>query len=216
MRQMPSLTIIALAGLATLARALPNRPEFENLHSDGPGSMPCFSKYCKEPDMPYKRVQRVSPRLQWGDAGGYCGSMAIQEIALGRGVWISQQQVRDHTVPGGGNDEEILATNIEPALTNLKLTWSTFGYDQHPAGQADAYRQWIKEQLTSGHGVVWMIMLSGGRYPVYPALTMVNGVYSHVEPVYGILSNRPLNDTAWSDDDVLVHSTDAASTESKR
>lgn len=38
-----------------------------------------------------------------------------------KGVWISQQEVRNHTVPGGGHDEEILATNIDLALANLKL-----------------------------------------------------------------------------------------------
>eukprot|EP00658_Telonema_sp_P-2_P078048 TRINITY_DN7219_c0_g3_i2.p1 TRINITY_DN7219_c0_g3~~TRINITY_DN7219_c0_g3_i2.p1 ORF type:complete len:200 (-),score=20.69 TRINITY_DN7219_c0_g3_i2:163-762(-) len=52
-----------------------------------------------------------------------------------------------------------------------------------------------------------MIMLAGGRYPVYPSLPY--GFYSHVEPVLGVLSNNPLSED-WSPDDVLVHGTDAS------
>ena len=35
------------------------------------------------------------------------------------------------------------------------------------------------------------------------------GMYGHVEPVIGIQSNHPLNDTTFYDDDVAVHFTDA-------
>ena len=170
---------------------------------------PCMNKYCKPPtDMKYKRIQGVSPRIQWDDAGGYCGSMAVQDVALGKGAWVSQQQVRDHTHPGGGHDNEILATNIELALTNLKLKFDAFDYKTTPVPQADAYRTWIKKHLVAGNGIAWMIMLEGGCYPVYPGLPY--GYYSHVEPVYGIYSNHPFtNDGKWYDDDILVHGTDA-------
>ena len=170
---------------------------------------PCFSKYCKPPtDMKYKRLQNVSPRVQWMNAGGYCGSMAIQGVSLGKGVWISQQQVRDHTVPGGGHDNEILATNVEKALKNLKLTYEAFDYKTEPVPQADAYRTFLKKHLVQGNGIAWMIMLEGGCYPVYPGLPY--GFYSHVEPVYGIYSNHPLTDDGkWYDDDIIVHGTDA-------
>ena len=170
---------------------------------------PCFSPYCKPPKgMKYKRLQNVSPRIQWDDAGGYCGSMAVQDVTLGKGAWVSQQQVRDHTKPGGGHDNEILATNIELALKNLKLKFDAFDYKSTPVPQADAYRQWIKKHLVAGNGIAWMIMLQGGCYPVYPGLPY--GFYSHVEPVYGIYSNHPLTaDGEWYDDDVLVHGTDA-------
>jgi len=160
------------------------------------------------PEKKYKVVQNVSPRTQWGDAGGYCGSMSIQEVALGKGAWISQQQVRDHTVDGGGHDHEILETNIGTALTNLKLTFEFWDYKNEPTPQADAYRTWIKKQLVAGHGLVWMIMLSGGKYPVYDPLYPY-GFYSHVEPVYGVYTDHPLNDTKFYDDDYLAHSTNA-------
>lgn len=160
------------------------------------------------PEKKYKVVQNVSPRIQWGDAGGYCGSMSIQQVALGKGVWISQQQVRDHTVDGGGNDHEILETNIGTALTNLKLKFEFWDYKKEPTPQADGYRNWIKKQLVAGHGLVWMIMLEGGKYPVYNPLYPY-GFYSHIEPVYGIYTDHPLSDTKFYDDDYLAHSTDA-------
>ena len=168
---------------------------------------PCLNKYCEPPkNMKYKRIQNVSPRIQWDDAGGYCGSMAVQDVTLGKGAWVSQQQVRDHTVHGGGHDNEILATNIIEALTNLKLKFDAFDYKNSPVPQADAYRSWIKKHLVAGNGIAWMIMLEGGCYPVYPGLPY--GFYSHVEPVYGIYSNHPFTeDGKWYDDDVLVHGT---------
>eukprot|EP00656_Telonema_subtile_P054856 TRINITY_DN8292_c0_g1_i4.p1 TRINITY_DN8292_c0_g1~~TRINITY_DN8292_c0_g1_i4.p1 ORF type:complete len:224 (+),score=50.38 TRINITY_DN8292_c0_g1_i4:48-719(+) len=134
---------------------------------------PCFSKYCRKPSMKYERILNVKPRIQWDDAGGYCGSMAIQNVALGKGVWISQQQVRDHTVPGGGHDEEILETNVAQALTNLKLKFEGFDYQHQPVPQADAYRAWIKQHLAAGNGIAWMIMLAGGPdlLTIQPRLT---------------------------------------------
>lgn len=172
----------------------------------------CTTTECAgPPSKKYKVVQNVVPRIQWGDAGGYCGSMSIQEIALGKGAWISQQQVRDHTVDGGGHDHEILETNIGQALKELKLDFVFWDYKNHPTPQADAYRTWIKKQLVAGHGLVWMIMLRGGRYPVYPELKPY-GFYSHIEPVYGIYTDHALTDTKWYDDDYLAHSTDADTT----
>ena len=50
-------------------------------------------------------------------------------------------------------------------------------------------------------------MLNGAHYPVYPGLPF--GLYSHVEPVVGILSDHPLTDENFYDDDVVVHYTDA-------
>jgi hypothetical protein len=52
-----------------------------------------------------------------------------------------------------------------------------------------------------------MIMWSGQTYPIYN-LKPPAGMYGHVEPVIGIQSNHPLNDSAVYDDDVVVHYTD--------
>jgi hypothetical protein len=205
--------VLALIALSSYrATALPLNSKFfvpkEAIEKARKG-WPCFSPYCKPPTgMKYKRLENVSPRIQWMDAGGYCGSLAIQDVTLGKGVWISQQQVRDHTRAGGGHDNEILATNIELALRNLKLKYDAFDYKHLPTPQADAYRTFIKKHLVQGNGIAWMIMLQGGCYPVYPGLPY--GIYSHVEPVYGIYSNHPFDDNGtWYPDDVLVHGTDA-------
>ena len=140
-------------------------------------------------------------------AAGYCGSWAIQRAALAKGAWISQQQVRDHTSPGGGHDNEILSTNIEEAFRNLKIAYEGFDYVNEPLPQQDAYFKWLKKQLVAGYPVTWMIMWSGQAYPIYN-LKPPAGMYGHVEPVIGIQSNHPLNDTTVYDDDVAVHYTD--------
>jgi len=167
----------------------------------------CGAPECKKPTKKYELISNAQPGLQWDDAGGYCGSWAIQRATMAKGAWISQQQVRNHTVPGGGHDEEILATNIDLALKNLKIKAEGFDYKHNPTPQVDSYRKWIKKQLVAGNTMVWMIMLSGGQYPVYPGLPF--GLYSHVEPVVGILSDHPLTDEEFYDDDVVVHYTDA-------
>lgn len=58
------------------------------------------------------------------------------------------------------------------------------------------------------HGIVWCTLLPPCRPEVYPGLEPY-GQYSHVEPVVGILSDKPLSDGQWYDDDVVVHYTDA-------
>lgn len=97
---------------------------------------------------------------------------------------------------------------VQP-LTSLKLTFDGWGYKTKITPQAGGYRKWIKGHLPQGHGIVWMIMLSGGRYPVYPSLAPY-GFYSHVEPVFGLYTNRDLSDTRWYDDGQLATSTDVA------
>lgn len=126
-----------------------------------------------------------------------------------KGAWISQAQVRAHTKHCAGNDNEILACNIDAALKSLKLKAEGFDYKHLPTPQADAYRKWIKAKIVAGHGVVWMIMQPGEQYPVYPDLPKNSSQYGHIEPVMGILSDHPLNDTALYDDDYVVHFTDA-------
>jgi hypothetical protein len=144
--------------------------------------------------------------------GGYCGSWSIQRAAMAKGAWISQQQVRDHTVPGGGNDEEILAPNMDIALENLKLKFEGWDWEGQPTPQVDGYMKFLKQKLVAGHAIVWMIMQLGEAVPITQNpynLTEVNGLYGHIEPVVGIMSNHPLDDDTVYDDDVFVHYTDA-------
>lgn len=167
----------------------------------------CETGLCAKPNMKYEKILDVQPGIQWNDAGGYCGSWSIQRASLAQGAWISQQQVRDHTSPGGGHDNEILSTNIEEALKNLKLDYEGFDYVNTPTPQQPEYFKWLKQQLAAGHPVPWMIMWNGQNYPIYD-LKPPAGMYGHVEPVIGIMSNHPLNDTTVYDDDVVVHFTD--------
>ena len=166
----------------------------------------CNSGSCIKEDLKYELILPAQPGFQWDDAGGYCGSWAIQRATLTKGAWISQQQVRDHTVPGGGHDNEILSTNIMTAFQRLHIDVNAFDYTQ-PTPQQDAYGKWLKQQLVAGYAVTWMILWSGQSYPIY-GLKAPAGMYGHVEPVIGIQSNHPLNDTTVYDDDVAVHFTD--------
>jgi len=167
----------------------------------------CAGGACDKADLKYEMIIPSQPGYQWNDAGGYCGSWAVQRCALARGAWFSQQQVRDHTSPCGGHDNEILSCNIEEALDNLKVSYEAFDYENTPLPQTDAYAKWLKAQLAAGNPVSWMIMWDGQSYPIYD-LTPPAGMYGHVEPVIGLQSNHPLDDTEVYDDDVVLHYTD--------
>lgn len=173
---------------------------------------PCTAgRACEKPDMKYERIQKSQPGYQWGDAGGYCGSWAVQRAALAKGAWISEQQVRDHTSPTPGapssHDNEILSPNIDEALRNLKLKAVGFDYQHAEIPQQPAYFKWLKGQLVQNHPVVWMIMWDGQSYPAYD-MKLPAGVHGHIEPVIGIQSNHPLTDERVHFDDVFVHYTD--------
>jgi hypothetical protein len=167
----------------------------------------CANGQCNKPNSMYERIADIQPGYQWNDAGGYCGSWATQRAVLSKGAWISQQQVRDHTHNCGGHDSEILSCNIDEAWKNLKIEYDAFDFNKEPVPQTAAYAKWLKAQLVQGHVVAWMIMWSGQDYPIYN-LVPPAGMYGHVEPVIGIQSNHPLNDTTVYDDDVVVHFTD--------
>lgn len=171
-------------------------------------SLICSGGHCDDKTMKYERRMSVQPGYQWDDAGGYCGSWATQRATLAKGAWVSQKQVRAHTSPCGGHDNEILSCNIEEALKNLKIDFDGFDYKNTPLPQTKPYFQWLKSHLAAGNAVAWMIMWSGQSYPIYD-LKPPEGMYGHVEPVIGIQSNHPLNDTTVYDDDTVLHYTDA-------
>ena len=196
-----------LLSLCSALAASPDAAEMKMPHWVNE-SIICANGLCEKPKMKYERIADIQPGTQWMDAGGYCGSWATQRAALSKGAWISQQAVRDHTEDCGGHDEEILSCNIAEAWTNLKLDFEAFDYKGTALPQTDAYFKWLKQQLVAGHVLAWMLMWDGQKYPIYN-LTPPEGMYGHVEPVIGIQSNHPLNDTTVYDDDVVVHFTDA-------
>ena len=144
--------------------ALPGDDEIrEALQGFKPGDdqdFPCIAKECRKPTRKFERISSTQPGYQWFEAGGYCGAWSIQRAVMAKGAWISQQQVRNHTVPGGGTDEEILATNIDVALKNLKIAAEGFDYKNLPVPQVDTYRKWIKKQLVNGHTLVYASVFS--------------------------------------------------------
>jgi hypothetical protein len=82
----------------------------------------------------FSAVAPVTPRHQWPDKGGYCGSLSVQAIALSFGAWISEDGVR-RAASGGCADghsddehgEEIDTRNLGGALTNLQFEWDQVG-----------------------------------------------------------------------------------------
>jgi hypothetical protein len=193
-----SLTPLALVGFVGTAAAKPL------LFNE---TAICASESCVKPEMKYEKIAKAQPGIQWMDSGGYCGSWAVQRATLAKGAYISQGQVRSHTDPGGGHNEEILSDNIDEAYRNLKIKVEAFDFNRQPLPQQPAYFKWLKRQLVAGHVVTWMIMWNGQSYPIYN-LTAPAGMYGHVEPVIGIQSNHPLTDEKVYDDDVAVHFND--------
>ena len=170
----------------------------------------CAHGECVKQEMKYEKIMPSQPGYQWNDAGGYCGSWATQRAALVVGAYFSQQQVRNHTVPGGGHDNEILSTNIDVAFKNLKVEVDGFDFHHETVPQQPAYFKWLKKQLVSGFSVVWMIMWDGQVYPLKGYDTpLPYGLHGHVEPVIGVQSNNPLTNETVFDDDKFVHYTDA-------
>lgn len=168
----------------------------------------CTLPECSKPSKKYEQIMNTQPGYQWNDAGGYCGSFATQRAAMAKGAWISQQQVRDHTSPGGGNDNEILDTNIDQAWQNLKLKYESFDFRHEATPQIDKIRTFMKGQLAAGNVVVMMIMKAGHRFPVYSDMTEPSGFFDHIVPFTGVLSDHPLTDQQFYDDDYIVHYTD--------
>lgn len=167
----------------------------------------CTNPECYKPNKKYEQIMNTQPGYQWNDAGGYCGSFATQRAAMAKGAWISQQQVRDHTQPGGGNDNEILDTNIDLAWTNLKLKYESFDYMHEATPQLDGIRTFLKKQLSAGNVVVMMIQKAGHRFPIY-GMPEPSGFYDHIVPFVGVLSDHSLLDEQFHDDDYIVHYTD--------
>lgn len=163
---------------------------------------------CTPPSATFSKVAPVNPRGQWGDSGGYCGSLSIQTIALTHGAYISQDVVRKSTGPGGGHGDakwgyEILHTNIDEALTNLKLDYEGFDWQNSTQPQNIAYKKWLKYHLVNGAPVVWFVYCKGDGHDVYGFAH-----YDHIEPVWGVYSNHSLDDSTVYDDDVIVHQSD--------
>jgi len=171
----------------------------------------CTDDSCAQPSRKYTKKLPMQPGVQWMDHGGYCGAWSVQRAALAKGAYISQQQVRDHAKFGGGHDEEILNTNIDGAFKKLHIKAEDFQFNVLPTPQADAYLKFMKKHLIADNPVIWMVMFNGDHSPDagYTMDNQTNGIYGHVEPVVGIMSNHPFTDETVYDDDVFAYFDDA-------
>jgi hypothetical protein len=167
---------------------------------------------CKQPAAKYTKVLNLQPRQQWNIDGGFCGALSIQQAALGVGAWISQDLVRKANTHGEGHGSsskgyEVLPSNVQETVTNLKLASEEWDYNQ-PKPQAKAFKAFIKRNLVKGHPIVWFPICKGDSHDPYRDDIPNGGAYDHVEPMWGIGSNHPLNDATVYDDDWILHGSD--------
>lgn len=168
---------------------------------------------CSPPPAINKRVAPLRPRQQWNINGGFCGAMSIQETALAFGSYISQDLVRKANTHGEGHGSpslgyEVLPSNIAETAQNLRLKHEAFDYNQTKP-QSPAYLRWLKKNLAMGYPVVWFVMCKGdGDHVPYPGSNPNGGHFDHIEPVWGIGSNKSLADDTVYGQDWLVHGSD--------
>jgi len=159
-----------------------------------PGQTP--PETCQPPQAINSVVVDIPGRRQWGDRNGYCGSNSVQMIALHYGAWISQDLIRKSV----GNNE-LIQTNIGPAITTLLFNLDSWSYSAYPIPQWSPYLTWMKQHLIAAHPVIWFVYCQGDSHHNNPT-----GYYDHIEPIFGIYSNKTLDPSGtWYPDDQLVH-----------
>lgn len=104
---------------------------------------------------------------------------------------------------------EILHTNIEAALSNLHLTYSSWDWEHEAHPQGERYLTWLKSQLANNFGVVQFILCKGDGHNAYGTEDDPN-IYDHIEPFYKLYTNHSLDDTTVYDTDVVNHASDYA------
>jgi len=172
---------------------------------------------CTPPDTKYSGVIRGPvPGQQWNINGGFCGAFSTQHAALGAGAWVSQDLVRkaNREQPGahhmhGDRTEgfEVMPSNVAFTATKLKLAFEEWDYTQ-PSPQAPAFKKWLKKQLAQGRPIVWFPICKGDPHVCYPGSCPNGGAADHVEAMYGLFSNHPLDEEEVYDDDWIVHTSD--------
>lgn len=173
-------------------------------------SGPCIAPgRCTPFPAKYTKVLPLEPRQQWKGDGGFCGAQSIQSSALAFGAWISQDIIRYETPKGEGHGNatqgyEVLPSNVAAAARNLHLAAEQWDYNQ-PKPQVSGFKRWMKKHLSKGHPIVWFPMCKGDSHLPYPNSNPNGGHFDHVEPVWGIGSNHPLDDEQVYDDDWLLH-----------
>lgn len=102
---------------------------------------------------------------------------------------------------------EVMPSNVAFTAKNLKLTYDEWDYTQ-PSPQSTAFKAWLKKQLVAGNAIVWFPLCKGDAHQCYEGSCPNGGSCDHVEPMWGIYSNHPLDDHTVYDDDWIVHGSD--------
>jgi len=106
------------------------------------------------------------------------------------------------------NGWEVLANNIAYTAEHLRLTYDEWDY-MSSKPQAAAYKKWLKKNLARGHAVAWLPICKGDSHQCYGGGDCPNGGRTdHVEPVFAIFSDKPLDDETVYDDDWILHASD--------
>jgi hypothetical protein len=106
-----------------------------------------------------------------------------------------------------------MPSNVAYTAAALRLAGDEWNYNA-PVPQAAAFKGWLKSHLAQGHPVAFFPMCQGDAHACYPGSCPPNngtgesGAVDHVEPVFGVYSNYPLDDATVYDDDVVVHMSD--------
>jgi len=61
-------------------------------------------------------------------------------------------------------------------------------HDNQPVPQSSNFLKWTKYHLSNGNGIVSFLMCKGDSHNAYGL-----GAFDHIEPIFGIYSNNPLN-----------------------
>jgi hypothetical protein len=188
-------------------------------YTNSSSSSGCISPgICTAPKTKYSRViSGPKPGQQWNINGGFCGAWSTQQSALAHGAWISQDLVRKanrkQDIPHGMHGTptlgyEVMPSNVAYTAENLKLTYEEWDYNQ-PSPQAAAYKKFLKKHLSKGHPVVWFPLCKGDGDSCYsPSACPNGGMCNHVEPIFGIFSDKALDDETAYDDDWILHASD--------
>ena len=208
------LRLSLVASLVACAAALHEHGATPLREGDGcvaPGTCvaPAGAKYSRV-------IVGPKPGQQWNENGGFCGAWSVQQCALAHGAWISQDLVRKanagspppHTMHGDADEGyEVMPSNVAFTARALKLAYDEWDYTS-PTPQAPAYKRWLKRQLARGAPVAWFPLCKGDGHECYAGSCPNGGACDHVEPVFGLYSNRSLDELEAYDDDVIVHASD--------
>jgi hypothetical protein len=172
---------------------------------------------CTPPATKYARViTGPQPGQQWNIAGGFCGAFSLQHAALAHGAWISQDLVRkaNRDQPGPHHMHgdttvgfEVMPSNVAYTAAALKLRFDEWDFTA-PAPQAPAYLRWLKKHLAAGAPVAFFPICKGDSHECYPDSCPGGGHTDHVEAMYGLFSNHPLDDGNVYADDYILHTSD--------